>query len=171
MDCFIIPVNTLPLQNIFSRSVLSKKIYTRYSEKVLKKYTVYENGITNSVVREGFAGVQRSAAYIAYRRYSDTKVIRISSSLLWIRINNGLLIGDMEIAEGEFDKVMDILAKLAVKLGTKQIQFHTSTGTALHKHFMNRYPVIPSFPVIFKVLNEDVLQEKIKFTFADIDIF
>jgi len=67
--------------------------------------------------------------------------------------------------------MMDALKNLAAKLGLQQVHFHASPGTSLHGLFAMRFKSIPSFPVIFKVLGEDMLTEKIKFTSADIDTF
>jgi len=66
---------------------------------------------------------------------------------------------------------MNKLSGLARKLGVAEIHFHASPQTKLHSLFAQRYQPIASFPVIFKELGDDIATDRIKFTFADIDIF
>jgi hypothetical protein len=75
------------------------------------------------------------------------------------------------ITEESFAAVMKEVRNLARKLGIRQIQFHTSIGTNLHKLFSTSYKSMPSFPVLFRDFGSPVALETIKFTFADIDIF
>jgi hypothetical protein len=63
------------------------------------------------------------------------------------------------------------LKKLARKAGIKEIHFHASPGTTLHRLFATAYISIPSFPVIFKDFAGDAPVRKIKFVTADIDTF
>ena len=70
------------------------------------------------------------------------------------------LIGDIDLQPDDFDDMMYELKYLAGKLGLKQIHFHASPGTALHGLFAMRFKSIQSFPVIFKVLGEDLPLDK-----------
>jgi hypothetical protein len=171
MDCYIIPTGIISLETISKTLPFLKKIYSKYQEKVLQKYLVPQKGIENSVFKDDFAGVNRNAHYVNYKRYHDTQVIRIGQSLLWIKIRNGLVIGDINCREEDFDDMMHHLKKIALKLGLRTIQFHTSHQTKLSSLFGARYSAVPSFHVLFKDLGSHIELDKIKFTFADIDIF
>ena len=166
MDCFIIPVNTLPLE------YLTRK-WTLYKKLILKKYLTPQAGIPNSSIAAGFAGIEREDAYLQYKKYSATQVIQIGKSKLWIKINNALIIGDMEqVDASNFDSVILATKKIAGRLGIRKIFFQSSPATTLHQLFNSRYTPIPSFPILFYDLGiEDIRLEKIKFTFSDIDIF
>jgi hypothetical protein len=167
MDCFIIPVNALPLEIVFNKNPLLKNLYSLYSNWRLKKYITPVKRDANSV----FSGVLRDTNYLEYKMYSASKFIKIDGVTLWIKINNGLMIGDIGALNNNFSEVMNKLYQLACKLGLRQIQFHTSPGTPLHTLFSGHYKAIPSFPVIFKDLGAAIPTKKVKFTFADIDIF
>ncbi len=171
MGCYIIPSCIFSWERLFGKLPLLKKSFARYQQMKLKRYLVDQNGIANSVFKDGFAGVYRDHHFRQYKTYTDTQVIKIGRSVLWIKIGNALVIGDMAVTPADFDRVMNHLKRLACKLGIKEIHFHTSPGTSLDNLFATRFHFIPSFQVIFKDLKGRTPVSKIKFTFADIDTF
>ena len=165
------PIFGLPLESIAVKTGF-KKLYSRYGLSVLKKNFIHLDGVANSVVADGFAGVYRSNEYLHYKTYNAPKVIGIGESKIWISLKQGLVIGDMEgINERNFAAVINEVKKIAKKLGVRQVQFHSSPGTMLHQLFSVNYKPGPSFHVIFQDFGSPVPLKKIKFTFADIDIF
>jgi len=172
MECFIIPVNSLPVESFARKLSFLQKFYRRYRQFVLNHYSLPEKGLSNAVVAEGFAGVCRNDSYLEYKQFSRTRVIRINDSTLWISDKPGLLIGDMEgVDENNFAAVIRKVKRMAMKLGVRQLQFHTSPGTRLHGLFAAHYRAMASYPVLFQDFGSTIPPAKIKFTFADIDIF
>ncbi|MBS1597819.1 MAG: GNAT family N-acetyltransferase [Bacteroidetes bacterium] len=171
MDCFEIPVSTIPVVSFVNRFKFFKPIYNRYCKTVINKYRLPQTGIPNSVIGDGYAGVYRDEKYFRYKTYSDTMVIRVGKANAWIKIKNELIIGDLELNGENFDNIMNRIEKIAAKLGIKQILFHSSPDTQLQWLFIARYPAVPSFPVLFQDFGAGISFEKIKFTFADIDTF
>ena len=168
---YTIPTGIVSLESISKRIPYAKKMYDQYSQYILKDYLVPRNGIENSVFKDGFAGVNRNALYMKYKTHHETQVIKIGNALLWIKINNGLVIGDISCTDEDFEAMMTGIKKLALKLGLKHIHFHTSHQTRLSGLFSMRYSADPSFYVLFKDLGSRIPLDKIKFTYADIDIF
>jgi len=172
MSCFTIPVKCLPLESISKRIGIFKKIYKRYSRFILDKELLPLQGIANSVLCDGFAGVCRSDMYLYYKTYNTAKVIRVGDSKIWINNKYSLVIGDMEgINEMNFNFVINKLKRIAGRLGLRQIQFHCSLGTSLHEFFAANYKATPSYPMLFQDFGSAIPPEKVKFTFADLDIF
>ncbi len=171
MDCYIIPTGIFSVENIATKMPFLKRLYKIYQQQILKKYLQPQKGIENSVFKDEFAGVNRNAQYFDHKTYHATQVIKIGQSLLWIRLKNGFIIGDINCTDEDFDDTMNAVKKLARKLGLKQIQFHTSHQTKLSALFGQSYRSIPSFHVLFKDLGARIQFEKIKFTFADVDTF
>jgi len=171
MDLFTIPVKTIPLEKITMTLPFLKPLYLKYTTRMLKKYISPRRYIANSVISEGFPGVFRDAGYLAYKNYHNNEIIQIGQSLIWIKINNGLLIGDMNLTIDDFDRIMTEIKKLAARLGVNQIQFQTSPHTSLHTLFTKYYKPVPSFPVLLRDIESGIALNKLKFTFADIDIF
>lgn len=171
MSCFTIRVKTLPLESI-SKKLGLFRLYHAATDRLIKKNLAGSDGILNSVIRDGFAGVDRSPLYLSWKNYSSTSVLKLDNSLVWISKRSGLIIGDMDIADEEkFVETIRALKKLAGKSGIKYLQFHCSQGTGLHQLFSSVAEVSGSFPVLFQDFGSPIPLEKIKFTFADIDIF
>jgi hypothetical protein len=169
MECFIIPVRSVPIERITRNRFLLHDLYELYKKKVLKKYRSAFM-VENSVIQEGYIGVCRDADFWAYKKYNVREVIQVGDTLVWVRINNGLVIGDMTDCT-DIDPVITGLQKLAAKLGLTQLQFHTSQGTGLHQHLVKKYNTVPSFPALFQDFNSGWELDRIKFNFGDIDIF
>lgn len=171
MDCFIIQTGTFSFARVLKKIPFIKRMTTVYRRNILKRYLLPQQGIENSVFGDGFAGVNRDAAYLKYKTYTDTYVIKIGESKLWIKLNNELLIGDITVLPADFDGLMIAVKKLARKLGAKEIHFHNSPGTTLHGLFSKSFASVPSFPVLFQDFESGVPISEIKFTSADIDTF
>jgi hypothetical protein len=171
LDCFIINSAIFSWERVFRKIKILKSLYTGHQQKQIKKYLLPQNGIDNSVFEDEFAGVYRDYHYLNYKTYSNTDVIKIGNSTLWVKISDVLLIGDIAVTPDDFDDMIYKLKKLTNKLGIKEIHFHASPGTTLHNLFAIRFNSIPSFPVIFNDFGGDIPIEKIIFTSADIDTF
>lgn len=172
MSYFSIPAKAFPLAVIAKKLTFLNRLYDRYSRNVIKKLALPESGVSNSVIAGGFAGVLRNPVYIKYKSYSPSYVIGIAGVKAWISIKDSIWIGDIEnITEHNFQQAINAIKKLAGRLGIKKIQFHCSPGTRLHNLFEMYSPANPSYPVLFQNFESPVPPEKVKFTFADIDIF
>jgi hypothetical protein len=172
MIYYSITVNALPLQKLAKRSGFFNWWYKNYCALILNKKTVPLNGIRNSVLQDGFAGVYRDDDYLEYKSYHHTKVVVIAGAKIWINHKHGIMIGDMEgIDNTNFTVVIHKLKQLAKKLGIQQIQFHCSPGTSVQQLFARHYPGTDSYPVLFQDFGSAIAPQKIKFNFADIDIF
>jgi GNAT superfamily N-acetyltransferase len=125
----------------------------------------------NSVFADGFAGIDRSKEYFQYKSFTYTKVLVNNGDKAWIKSGHNLAIGDMEVTEDGFDAILKKIKAIAQQTGARKLFFQSSKGTGLHRLFSQRYKAEPSFPVLFKVFEEGVEVEKIRFTFADLDIF
>jgi hypothetical protein len=171
MNNYQIPVTCIPLESMAKRSPLLKKLYNTWQQQILKKHLLPQKGIESSVFKDGFAGVHRNDQYLNHKTYSDTQVLLIGRSLVWVKVKNGLVIGDMNYTAADFDDAIYGLKQLAARLGLRQILFQISSDTALATVFAKKHSSTPAFHVIIKDLGTDIPLDKIKFTFADVDIF
>ncbi|MES2328995.1 MAG: GNAT family N-acetyltransferase [Bacteroidota bacterium] len=170
MDHFSLPVTTLPLEKISQKLPFLKNGYQNYQQKILKRYSQDISATHEPWFPGQYPAVYRTSEYLQYKS-RDTFFIAIKKAFVWLKINNGLLIGDILVSGNEIDTVMRILTGIARKLGVDKISFHCSSGNPVHTLLAGKYPSTPSFPVIFKDLGSGMELEKIKFTYADMDIF
>ncbi|HEY0611386.1 MAG TPA: GNAT family N-acetyltransferase, partial [Chitinophaga sp.] len=172
MSLFVVRISALPLASLSIRWPFMKGWYQRYQHNVIARYASPLPGVHNTVLTGDAAGVQRSGPYLAYKKYNATQVLQIGEAKIWIKMGPMLLIGDMEqVDENNFDNVMHTLKGICHRLGIRQLAFHISQDTDLHRLWSARYKAIPSYPVLFQDFGAELPLEKIKFTFADIDIF
>jgi hypothetical protein len=172
MGFFQIKIESLPLRSISNKIKFLQIPYNIWKKHVLSKYQKEMNGVENSVVTDGFAGLLRNEAFKNYKLYSHTIVIGIESAIIWMKLTDVLVIGDLQgITEKNFNHVIEELKSITRKLGLKQIHFHCSPETTLYRLFNGICEPASSFPVLFQDLGSIIPLEKIKFTFADIDIF
>jgi hypothetical protein len=170
MECFQLCINSIPL-NSFCKKFKLSALYKKYAQVVLKKYVTKDLGTDSSAIADGFASVKRSEEYLNYKAYSKTKVIQIGKAKVWMKINTEMNIGDIELNDEDPDKLIEGLKSIASKLGLQKIYTHACTRTSLYHLWHGNYKNTISFPVMFVDLGSSIPFEKIKFCFADIDIF
>ncbi len=171
LQYFTIPATRFSLEGLAAKHAILKKLYQFYANAVLKKVLRPQKGIPNSLIAEGYAGVDRSVEYLAYKQYSDTHVIQLGTAKVWIKINNGLVVGDIQTDAANIDATLTRLKKLARTLGLKQVVLQASPASKLYQLLAERYRPGASFPVLFQDFDSGLDLNRIKFTFADIDIF
>jgi GNAT superfamily N-acetyltransferase len=172
LECFCLPVSTLPLAAISEKFGFLKRPYQAYRTAFLKRKLLPRAGIPGPAADGLSGGVYRDEAYLNYKSYSaGTQVIRIGKAMAWVSIRQDLVLGDLSLEGQDFGRTIYALKKITARLGLRRIYFHSSPGTPLHQQFASRYSAIPSFPVIFKDLGAGIPLDELKFTFADIDTF
>lgn len=130
------------------------------------------SGSIHSVLRDGFDGLDRNKEYLDYKlSLGNYGLIESSKGKAWVKAAADLSIGDMEVEDEGFDGLMKLIARTAVKNAARKIHFQCSRGSRLHHLFGKRYRATPSFPVVIKRINPDLNTDRIRFTYADIDIF
>jgi hypothetical protein len=172
MTCFSIPVNTIPIEKILKKMRMAK-LYSKYKQFVLNKRLLPLQGIRNSVIANGFGGVNRCEEFLDQKNYNETKVMQINDAKIWFGCKEDkMMIGDAEnVNTKNFVTVIRKLKRVAGLLGKQELQFHCSRETNLYQLFSSSFKASPSFPVLFQDFTSVVPIDRIKFTFADIDIF
>jgi hypothetical protein len=171
MDLFMLPVSTVPLERLSRKAQWGRWLYRHYARLAVSRRLLPEPGLSNGLLKEGFAGVFRDERYLRYKTYHPTLVINAGEAKAWVRPGASLFVGDMDVKEPQFDDAIRALKKTAQKLGIPNVSFQVSPGTLLHRLLAQRMQPAPSFPVMIKDLGAGLPPEKVKFTFADIDIF
>jgi hypothetical protein len=159
----------LSSDHFFSRFLFRSSKENRQMK--LKALSLSKEWLYNSVIDEGFGGICRDNAYFHYKSFSNNHILKIPSAELWVKINGGMIIGDIKLTGNDYQQFFREIKNLARQLGINKISFQVSPGCLLNSLFSEYYEAIPSFPVIFKDLGSSIPLEKIKFTFSDIDIF
>lgn len=149
-----------------------KGIYRIYRQRIISRYRIKEMGVHTAAKQEGFAVIDRSPGYLSWKQYNNSWVIHAGAATIWLSDRYYLMIGDIAgMEEGNFEAVLKQLITLAARLGIQEVQFHTAPGTNLHALWQKNTVREQSYPVLFQDFGSSIPPEKIKFSFADIDIF
>jgi GNAT superfamily N-acetyltransferase len=171
LERFTIPVTTIPLERLVQKFDILNGFYKAYIKQMLKKLVLPQHGIPNSVFDEGYNGIYRTDDYLQYKTYNTTYTIKLGEAIVWFKIQNGFIVGDISDFENDFYNVIQTLTRLTKKLGLQKLEFQVNPHTKLYRLLKIYGESIPSFPVIIKDLGSGIDFKSLAFTFADIDIF
>jgi hypothetical protein len=168
-----IKIATIPFEKMARKIKFTSKIYDKIMLKFFLKFKTNKI-ISGSVFLENnVVSIHRNPKFYTYKSFTNNFVIEIHETLFWIKIKNGLLIGDVQIKTNEkFDSALSILKNIAFKIGVSEIIFQTSPNTLLANIMETRAnEKFESWKVGYKNFNSNFPLENLKFTFGDLDTF
>lgn len=169
---YTIKTSVFPIEKAIQKVSVLNKIYLGYIKFIFEKYQTKEF-VKGSIDSPDVVSVVRSDDYYNYKSQNGNFTIVLSGVLFWIKIKNGLQIGDIEITEnGDFLKAFEKLKKLAVLCGIGAIQIQSSPDTLLTQLLEN----IPnkkfiSWSICYRNFTSEFPLEKLKVTLGDLDTF
>lgn len=170
---FKLKTANLPMEKILKKNNLTKGLYNNYINKIFEKFKVNINPKGSVFINKSVVSTARNANYYNYKAFADNFTIELDNVLFWIKIKNGLLIGDIEISnESDFDNALKQLKTIAAKSGIGEITFQASPGTQIADLMASRADEqFESWVVGYKNFNSDFPLEQLKLTFGDLDTF
>ena len=173
MQGFKIKTAKLTLEKAARKLHLTNQLFDLHVIKVFKKYKTSAK-IKGSVYNQGIpVSTYRNIDYYNYKSFTNNFTIAINDVLFWIKIKNGLLVGDIETpSKQHFYKALTELKKIAITNGISEIVFQSSPNTLItellngkaNEHF-------ESWIVGYKNFSSHFPLEKLKLTFGDLDTF
>ena len=166
-------VRTIWAERVARRVSPLRSPYERYVERTLTTRAVDGRALENSLLRDGFAGIERDDAFFDYKfRFTGSRIVGLDGGRAWLNLQRGLFVGDLEAASnGDFARTARALQHLAARLGTHQILFQASKDTRFSAALGTRFEQTAGLPVIYLNLNSAIPREKLRFTFGDLDNF
>lgn len=173
MQGFKISISKIPLEKMIRKTGFVNTFYTQHIGKAFSEYKVNKPLKGSVFNNEDCVSIARDQAYYQYKSFTNSFVIKIEETLFWIKIKNGLLIGDIETSsKKQFIKALSILKKIAFKCGITEIIFQTSPNTLIENLVSDiATESFESWVVGYKNFCSEFPLEKLKFTFADLDTF
>ena len=170
---FILKTNSIPIEKFAQKFNFTKNILQRNITSVFEKHKTNKI-IKSSVLNEKeYVTTLRNKAYYDYKSFTGNFKIDIDGVLFWIKIKNGLLVGDIESPnEKLFFQALQKLKLMASNCGIGELVFQASPNTSITKLLDSlNVEKFESWAVGYKNFNSNFPLEKIKLTFGDLDTF
>jgi len=172
MLAFTFKVSALPLASLSQKVTAFSEMYRERSNKILMEFQSAAASMKSSVEGDGFCGTSRDAAFFQYKNFSDNFILELGGKKVWLKINNGLWIGDLEMmSDAELDVVLEELKTLAARLGCKEVSFQFSPGTYFGDLLSNKTKPFETWVAGYKNYNSSFPLEKLRFSWGDLDTF
>ncbi len=166
-------VSRYSIEKAASKNSFTMALYKKYCDGIFNRYKVNQILQTKTMMLENAVTVDRSNDYYDYKFFFGSFVIALEGCLFWIKIQNGLYLGDVEAAsEAQFGKGIQKLKQLCRKAGISEIMFQTAPKTKIDLWMQNlEWHSYDSWIVGYRNFNSGFPLENLKFTLADVDIF
>lgn len=172
MKQYKISVFTFPLAKVAKKIFIFKLFYDEFVKLFFGFLRTNNPYFGSSIMDNETAGVFRNEAFYNYKSFSNNYLIKLGKVRLWVKVNGGLDIGDIERNDDfDYDKFIKQLKKMAFWLGASRIRFEVSPNTYFDKIFENQVKAEKGSPIGYLNLNSDIPLEKIRFVMGDFDTF
>ena len=113
MICYSTRVSRFSIEKIAKKNSVTSLIYQKYCGGVFNQYKVDRILQTKGMMPENVVTVDRNKNYYHYKSFFGSFVIELEGCLFWIKIQNGLQLGDVEAtSEEQFKKGIQKLKQL-----------------------------------------------------------
>jgi len=173
MQGFKIKTSKFLIEKVARKLSFTNHLYELHILNTLKKYETAAK-IKGSVYNKNTpVTTSRNNDFYNYKAFNNNFTIIINDVLFWVKIKNGLLIGDIEISsKGHFYEALNKLKKIASTNGIGEIIFQSSPNTLITKLLKEEAnESFESWIVGFKNFSSRFPLEKLKLTFGDLDTF
>lgn len=143
------------------------KLLYRKSGLINRKKRV--DSIENILVQEGYDGLIYSKHYMSYKTYNPNMILPSGDQRFWINLSKGAWIGAIAPLKKEFFSHTSIALENLTKASS--ITFMVSSGNNMDFALSKTARAEKGFAVITKNLSGTYNLSRLKFQFADMDIF
>jgi hypothetical protein len=169
LNVFKIKVTTLPIAKVAKIMSFFSKVYSGYTSLF---YKVTSEGFENSVLAQGFNGLNHNKNFFDYKTYYPHQIVTVANRKVILKYDGKIWIGDIEFSkEEEYLKVINVLKRKAFLTGATEIIIHTSEGTALSNLLVKLDVTASKLPVGYLKFDEDFDFNKIKYNSFDLDTY
>jgi hypothetical protein len=125
--------------------------------------------IQNSLLNEGWDGVYYNQKYLKYKQFSGGRAVSVKGRSAWLKYRRHVIIGAFWPNERGNETVF--LSELARCSNAVTLTAMVSPDTEADSRFSGIQQAAPGFPVIVRALDPRANYTRLKFQYADIDIF
>ncbi|WP_237274909.1 GNAT family N-acetyltransferase [Tenacibaculum ovolyticum] len=164
---------SFPIEKFARKFSITNNLYNTNILKRIEKHKTSKRIKGSVYIKENVVSTYRNHSYYKYKSFTNNFTIDIDGVLFWVKIKNGLLIGDIEASSEEnFFLSFEKLKKLAMNNGIGEINIQASPNTFitdLMKNYTN--DSLESWVIGFKNFSSKFPLEKLKLTLGDLDTY
>jgi hypothetical protein len=166
------PIRTVHVDRATGRSAILRPLYERYLERALRPLVPAGQSLANSLVADGFAGIDRDAAFHAYKAaFGGSRIVALPGGRVWLKVSRGLLLGDLEArSDADLERTLAALERLGARVGAHRILFQASRDTRF-SFLARRARPERGLAVVYRNLSSSIPAPRLRFTFGDLDNF
>jgi hypothetical protein len=168
---FKVPVKTFPREKVF-RKIGFGKLYDSFVKSRLTKLLSSERILPNSMQDKIHPAILRDKSFFEYKCFTPNYIIEIGNVKVWMKIQSGMHIGDIDtLEENKLLETITGLKQIAKRLGVTSIILQYQEGSAqeiiLKKHFES----FLSWKLVFTNFSSKLPLDKFRVNYGDLDSF
>jgi GNAT superfamily N-acetyltransferase len=178
MVYYKLKIRTFPLEALCRRCRVPG-LFRWWANRLLSPCLAPDNVriLPNSALAEGHAGVLHDDLFFKYKSFSFNKLCRFSGIDSWLKLESGLLVGDVGLPEdcpdAQFDDWLSTLQKIARRAGLRQIIIQAHPQSRLSQKMSARFAPQPSWSVCCLATDEEMRPylTQMRFCYGDFETF
>jgi len=172
MQRFNVKTAVVPIEKITRKFSVSHDLYSKHIKSVFEKYKTHKTIEGSVYMTPNTVSTSRDTDYYSYKSFTGNFTIEIEDVLFWLKIKNGLLIGDIETSsEAQFHAAFKILKQIATLNGISEINIQASPNTLITKLMTKYQNPLESWVIGFKSFSSNFPLDHLKLTLGDLDTF
>lgn len=172
MNCYHFSIPAIPVEALCRKIPFLQNLYQRYVSFVLNCFFKPADRLPDNFVLDNRCGTMRNEAYRLYKKLDHSSVWKLGNTIVWLKVQGGMQVGDVEAADfNQLKKMVQRLKWIAFLVGTHKMFFHFSPRLPINAWMEKLCPKTQSWPICFKDYTTGLPLEELNFTYADLDNF
>ena len=165
-------VSTIPLYRIAGK-LRMRRLYSAYVNLIVRLNMLKAEDFLGDTQIAGLSTVVKSSSYYAYKNtYNQNYLIRWRGVKIWFKVNNGLVVGEIETTNNLSPQTLvSKLKSLAFWLGIEVVYFQTPANGVWHSRLSSCFSYTQGLPICFNPMGIPMESDEFVLTAADVDVF
>lgn len=162
----------MPLYNLLHKFKILQPIYKAYFS-ILLLFIGANEKLNNSNIENDAYGILRDDRFYEYKKYEESFFVKWKGFKMWIKFDNGIMIGDIEKFDVEecCKDFFNALRQLCFVLGIHKARISCSPGSFADKLFSKTGTPAKGLDAGYRIFEESFFLKSMKFTPGDMDTF
>lgn len=170
MSVFVIQIQKYPISKIFSKTGL-EYLNRMKIQKILTPFLA-EGNISSSFSSSQSGFTEYDELFFKYKSYNKHYIIKINGISVWLKIDNDLIIGNMDLCnKSQLNNVITQLLTIGKELGVQRLIFQYSENSLQAQTLAEICKPIRGTSICFKPFSTQLPLDNILFSGGDIDTF